>query len=73
MARVTSSTLRNNRQREQLQIEPADSFGVFGMQAMPFDAVLSEFATASAQLAFAETGQRRTPITVRPSTANGLG
>jgi hypothetical protein len=29
-------TLWDNRQRERLQIEPADSFRVFGIQSMPF-------------------------------------
>jgi hypothetical protein len=39
-----------------------------GIEAMPFDSVLSEEAPASAQLAFAETGQWRTPIAIRAST-----
>ena len=32
------------RQRKRLQIEPADSFGVVRIEAMPLDAVLSESA-----------------------------
>ncbi len=35
-------------QRERLQIEPADSFGALWIQAVPLDAVLSEFVTAPA-------------------------
>jgi hypothetical protein len=58
------------RQREPLQIEPADPFGVFGIQAMPLDAMLSEFVTATVQFAFAETGHRRTPIAIRGSATN---
>jgi hypothetical protein len=38
----------DERQRESLQVEPADSFGVFGIQSMPFDAMFSEFVAASA-------------------------
>ena len=57
------------RQRERLQIEPADSIGIVGIQPMPLDAMLSEFG----QLAFAEAGQRRTPITIgRPAANVGL-
>ena len=32
------------RQREPLQIEPVESFGIAGIQAMPLDAMLSELA-----------------------------
>ena len=35
------------RQRERLQIEPGEPLGVVGIQAMPLDAVVSEFVTAS--------------------------
>jgi hypothetical protein len=48
LAKLARSTLRDNRQREQLQIEPADSFGVFGIQSVPRDAMFSEFHAASA-------------------------
>ena len=50
------------RQREPLQIEPVESFGIAGIQAMPLDAMLSESATHSAQLAGAKTGDWNTPI-----------
>jgi hypothetical protein len=43
-------TVWDERQREHLQIEPADSFGVFRIQSVTFDAMLSEFLAASAQL-----------------------
>jgi|HubBroStandDraft_1064217.scaffolds.fasta_scaffold188300_3 hypothetical protein len=67
------STPWDNGQREQLQIEPTNSFGFVGIQAVSLDAMLSEFATASTQLAFAEVGQRNAPVAVRRSTAYGLG
>jgi hypothetical protein len=58
------------RQCECLQIKPAESFGVVWIQAMPLDAAFSEFATASAQLALAEAGQRSAPVTIRSSATN---
>jgi hypothetical protein len=57
-------------QRKRFQVEPADSFGVLWIQAMAHDTVLPEFVMASVQFAFAETGHRRTPITVRGSAAD---
>ena len=60
------------RQRERSQIEPRDPLSVFGIKAVPLDAMLSEFVTATVQFAFAEAGHRRTPITVRTSAANVL-
>jgi hypothetical protein len=62
--------MAQQRQRERLQIRPAEPFMVVWIQAMPLDAVLSELATASAPLALAEAGQRTAPVTVRNSTAN---
>ena len=41
------------RQHERLQIEPAFPFGVDGIQAVPLDAMLSEFVTATVPFAFA--------------------
>jgi hypothetical protein len=54
--------MAQQRQRERLQIRPAEPFMVVWIQAMPLDAVLSELATASAPLALAEAGQRTAPV-----------
>jgi hypothetical protein len=52
LQRVGAGSVIKQRQREHLQVEPADSFGVLGIQPMPLDAVLTEFATASVQFVF---------------------
>jgi hypothetical protein len=67
------STLWNERQRQQLQIEPTNSFGVVGIQAVPLDAMLSEFPATSAQLSLPKTGQCRTPVAISGFTADHLG
>jgi hypothetical protein len=40
-----ASTLWNQRERKHLQIEPANSFGVVGIEAMPLNAVLRVLST----------------------------
>ena len=54
------------RQRERLQIEPCESFGVVGIEPMPLDAVLAELI----EMAVTQTRQRRAPVAVRYSAAN---
>ena len=60
-ARNKGASCVQQRQRERLQIEQAHSFGVVGIQPM-----LPELT----QLALAEAGQRRTPITIGCPAAN---
>jgi hypothetical protein len=67
---VSASIVRQQHYRKRLQVEPADSFGVIGTQPMPLDTVLAEFVPASVPFAFAETGHRRTSITIRASAAD---
>ena len=62
-----SLSVVQERQRERLQIEPSDRFGVIGIQAVPLDAVLAELI----EMAVTQTRQRRTPVTV--STDSTLG
>jgi hypothetical protein len=70
-ARIVGSNVSlsvvQERQRERLQIEPSDRFGVIGIQAVPLDAVLAELI----EMAVTQTRQRRTPVTV--STDSTLG
>jgi hypothetical protein len=58
------------RQRECLQIEPANSFGILGIQTVPLDTMLAELI----ELAVTQTRQRRAPVAVGRSAANvGFG
>ena len=62
-----SASIVQERQRERLQIEPSDRFGVLGIQAVPLDAVLAELI----EMAVTQTRQRRTRVTL--STDSTLG
>jgi len=54
--RVGAGSVIKQRQRERLQIERANSFGVVWIQAMQHDTVLTEFATAPVQPLSLELG-----------------
>jgi hypothetical protein len=58
------------RQREHLQIEPAKSSGVLGMQSMPLDTVLPETPPAATHLLLAQIENWYSPITIGCPAAN---
>jgi hypothetical protein len=61
-----SASVVQERQRERLQIEPADSFSVGGIESVALNAVLSELA----QVPIAKVNQRHAPITIGSPAAN---